>query len=148
MSDASSVREERRELAGMFILIPSSCHCDYSCQLQMVVHVLNSLFLQQVNTPPTRSTLYASLRHSRRQYHIYLERKSSTCTERTELFGGNVNGRRSGYAKDEVEESTGACQAIVEQIMGVLAYNMLWTIVRHHQEEVILCSIPIALGSE
>lgn len=49
-----------------------------------------------------------------------------------------------------MEERTRACQAIVEQIMGVLAYKMLWTIVRHRQEEVILCSIPIAsiaLGS-
>ena len=41
-----------------------------------------------------------------------------------------------------------ACQAIVEQIMGVLAYDMLWTIVRHHHEEMVLCSIVIALGSE
>ena len=50
--------------------------------------------------------------------------------------------------KDEVEERTGACQAIVEQTMGVLAYNMLWTIMRHHREEMILCNIPIALGRE
>ena len=32
--------------------------------------------------------------------------------------------------------------------MGVLAYNMLWTIVRHHQEEAVLYSIAIALGNE
>lgn len=47
-----------------------------------------------------------------------------------------------------MEEWTGACQAIVEQIMGVLAYKMLWTIVRHHQEEMVLCNIVIVLGSE
>lgn len=64
------------------------------------------------------------------------------------MFGGNVSGRRSGYAEEGVEEWTGACQAIVEQIMGVLAYKMLWTIVRHHQEEMVLCNIVIVLGSE
>lgn len=64
------------------------------------------------------------------------------------MFGGNVNGRRSGYAKDEVEERTGVCQVIVEQSMGVLAYNMSSTVVRHHQEEMALCSIAIVLGIE
>lgn len=49
---------------------------------------------------------------------------------------------------DEVVDERGAFQAIVEQIMGVLAYNMLWTIVRHHQGETTLCSIAIALIGE
>ena len=49
-------------------------------------------------------------------------------------------------SKDWVEERIVACQAIVEQIMGVLAYNMLQLIVRHHREEAVFCSIAIALG--
>lgn len=32
-------------------------------QLQLMVHMLKSASLQQVNTPPTRSTLYASPQH-------------------------------------------------------------------------------------
>ena len=55
---------------------------------------------------------------------------------------------RGPGSKDWVEEGIVACQAIVEQIMGVLAYNMLQMIVRYHREEMVFCSIAIALGNE
>ena len=55
---------------------------------------------------------------------------------------------RGPGSKDWVEERLVACQATVEQIMGVLAYNMLQMIVRHHRKEVVFCSIAIALGNE
>ena len=55
---------------------------------------------------------------------------------------------RGPVSKGWVEEGIVACQATVEQIMGVLAYNMLRMIVRHHREEVVFCSIAIALGNE
>ena len=48
---------------------------------------------------------------------------------------------RGPGSKDWVEERIVACQATVEQIMGVLAYNMLQMIVRHHREEGVFCSI-------
>ena len=56
-------------------------------------------------------------------------------------------GRGPG-SEDWVEEGIVACQATVEQIMGVLAYNMFQMIVRHHREEVVFCSIAIASRNE
>ncbi|KAL9070291.1 MAG: hypothetical protein Q9161_004984 [Pseudevernia consocians] len=71
----------------------------------------------QVNTPPTRSTLYASPTHLAANT-TYPSSDFVHLHGTNGLFGGNVNGRRSGYAKYDGEERTGACQAIVEQIMG------------------------------
>lgn len=53
-----------------------------------------------------------------------------------------------GVRKGRNEGKDRSVLSIIEQIMGVLAYNMLQKIVRYRQEEVVLCNVAIALGSE